>query len=205
MARIANLGSGNPEMNRDVIWRLWPDAEIVNIDGDPTTGAEVNCDLRQLTLDDGSFDGAFLSHVLEHFCEADGLKVLGEIWRILKVDGKAVVRVPDLRQACFSISIGKGLAVAYSSLAGPIRAMDVLFGLQQSVGEHPLMTHRWGFDQDSLQQVLTTVGFKTRVSVGRMEIIGEGFKNAGSSNQISSFNGASDRGLHRIVLPRHLD
>ena len=55
-------------------------------------GVDYNCDLRGLPFDAGMFDFVFASHVLEHIQE-DRLAI-GELYRILKPGGMAVLPVP---------------------------------------------------------------------------------------------------------------
>jgi SAM-dependent methyltransferase len=56
-------------------------------------GVDVVADMsRGLPFRDNSLDGIYAYHVLEHL--DDFLGIMGEIWRVLKHDGKAYVKVP---------------------------------------------------------------------------------------------------------------
>jgi predicted SAM-dependent methyltransferase len=48
-----------------------------------------------LPLQDASFDGVLLAHSLEHFDARQGLKLVKEIYRVLKPRGIAIISVPD--------------------------------------------------------------------------------------------------------------
>ena len=50
-----------------------------------------------LPFPEGSFDGAYNLGVLEHFTEAEILKILGQLHRVLKPEGKVVVFWPHAR------------------------------------------------------------------------------------------------------------
>jgi len=55
-------------------------------------GVDHNVDLQHLPFEDENYDFVFASHVLEHI--ADDAKAIGEIRRILKPDGIALLPVP---------------------------------------------------------------------------------------------------------------
>jgi len=70
-------------------------AKVIGLDYVPAHGADVLADFEfSLTLPFRSdvFDGAYLSHVLEHMREPVAL--LSEIWRVCKNNALVVVRVP---------------------------------------------------------------------------------------------------------------
>ena len=60
---------------------------------------DLRLDVTDLDLSDGSFDVIICSHVLEHV--ADDRRAMGELFRILAVDGWALVIVPVTRDATF--------------------------------------------------------------------------------------------------------
>lgn len=63
------------------------------VTGDLDPGAaELELDITDLTLPDGSFDAIICSHVLEHV-EADRV-AMRELWRVLSPGGWAIVMVP---------------------------------------------------------------------------------------------------------------
>lgn len=53
---------------------------------------DYKCDLSDIPVDNGTFDFIVCNHVLEHV-EDDG-KAINEIYRVLKVGGKALISVP---------------------------------------------------------------------------------------------------------------
>jgi predicted SAM-dependent methyltransferase len=85
--RYLNLGSGPRGLD---------DAHWVNVDGFPDRNVHFLIDIsRALPFPDGSFDGIFCEHVLEHFSLDDGLRISREIKRILRPGGIFRVIVPD--------------------------------------------------------------------------------------------------------------
>ena len=59
-------------------------------------GADIVSDLRKgIPLPEASVDQIYASHVLEHIPFKDQIKLLDEIYRVLKKNGKLSVNVPD--------------------------------------------------------------------------------------------------------------
>ena len=68
-----------------------PDVRYVTCDLDPA-GVDVGADITALPFADGSFDAIVCSHVLEHV--ADDRAAMGELRRVLRPGGWALVMVP---------------------------------------------------------------------------------------------------------------
>jgi SAM-dependent methyltransferase len=71
--------------------RQVPGLRYTTADLDPTVG-ELQLDITDMNLPDGSFDAILCSHVLEHV--EDDAAAMRELRRILKPDGWAIVMVP---------------------------------------------------------------------------------------------------------------
>ena len=54
--------------------------------------AKVKMDIHQMPFDDNSFDVVFCNHVMEHV--ADDHQAMGEILRVLKPGGWAIIQIP---------------------------------------------------------------------------------------------------------------
>lgn len=78
----------------------------INIDFSDTRsdGEPIKVDLKRDVLKDGlpyetcSIDEIRFSESLEHFCRFDGLKILKELFRVLKIGGKLDLTVPPALQ-----------------------------------------------------------------------------------------------------------
>jgi SAM-dependent methyltransferase len=71
----------------------------VNLDLQPCSPAVRKWDLqKELPFSDAFFDVVYHSHVLEHFCKREGLRLLGECRRVLKLGGIVRTAVPDLER-----------------------------------------------------------------------------------------------------------
>ena len=93
---------------------------------------------------------------------------LAEFLRVLKPDGYVVVTCPDLQSVCALIAEDKLTEAAYTSPAGPIAPLDILFGHRPAMAKGNLyMAHRCGFTQKVLNGTLQSSGFKTVASMTR--------------------------------------
>jgi predicted SAM-dependent methyltransferase len=82
-----NLGSG-PRGTDDLHW--------VNVDGFRDQNVHFLVDFgRPLPFPNGSFDGVFCEHVVEHFSLEEGERLAREVYKILRLGGCFRVVVPD--------------------------------------------------------------------------------------------------------------
>jgi hypothetical protein len=80
----------------------------------------------------------------------------------------SVVTCPDLQSVCKLIAEDKLTEAAYTSPAGPIAPIDILYGLRSSMAQGNLyMAHRCGFTQKVLTATLQAAGFKSVASMAR--------------------------------------
>ena len=109
-----------------------------------------------------SFDRIWSSHTLEHLYAYEVPSALAEFKRVLKPDGFALITSPDL-EAVASLILDSGLdKVAYTSPAGPITPLDMLFGHSASITRGQLyMAHKTGFTGASLGRRFVDAGFAT--------------------------------------------
>lgn len=71
----------------------------LNIDIDPGVHPDLIHDLYQpLPFDDSAFEEVLAQDVLEHFTPEDGQRLLTEIARVLQLNGRVTIRVPNVDQ-----------------------------------------------------------------------------------------------------------
>lgn len=117
---------------------------------------------------DASVDAIFSSHNIEHLYPHEVPVALGEFLRVLKPDGFAVITCPDLQSVCALVAEGKLLEPAYTSPAGPIAPIDILYGFRPSMANGNLyMAHRCGFTERVLSGTLQASGFKAVGTIAR--------------------------------------
>lgn len=164
-SRVLNVGGGNKGIAIPAYYTGW---DHLLLDIDPRGEPDVLCDARELdTLDAHQFDAIYCSHNLEHYYKHDGDSVLKGFLHVLKPDGFADIRVPDLG-AVMRAFVARGMDIEdilYVSPAGPIAIRDVIYGwaveIEQS-GED-FYAHKTGFTPTSLTECLVRAGFGTVV------------------------------------------
>jgi predicted SAM-dependent methyltransferase len=120
------------------------------------------------TVSSESVDAVFSSHNIEHLYPHEVPMALAEFLRVLKPDGIAVITCPDLQSVCKLIAEDKLTEAAYTSPAGPIAPIDILYGLRSSMAQGNLyMAHRCGFTQKVLSATLQASGFKSVATMSR--------------------------------------
>ena len=111
---------------------------------------------------DASVDALFSSHNIEHLYPHEVPVALAEFKRVLRPDGFVVITCPDLQSVCALVAQDKLLDPAYTSPAGPITPLDILYGHRPPMARGNLyMAHRCGFTQKVLSGTLQASGFAT--------------------------------------------
>jgi len=107
-----------------------------------------------------SVDAIFSSHNIEHLYPHEVGVALSEFLRVLKPNGFLVVTCPDLQSVCALVAEDKLLDAAYTSPAGPIAPLDILYGHRPPMAQGNLyMAHRCGFTEKVLIGTLRSSGF----------------------------------------------
>lgn len=115
-----------------------------------------------------SVDAVFSSHNIEHLYPHEVPIALSEFVRVLKPDGFAVITCPDLQAVAALIADDKLTEAAYTSPAGPIAPLDILYGHRAAMAQGNLfMAHRCGFTQKVLTSTLQASGFAQVASMKR--------------------------------------
>ncbi len=107
-----------------------------------------------------SVDAIFSSHNIEHLYPHEVPLALKEFMRVLKPDGFLAITCPDLQSVCQLVAQDKLTEAAYTSPAGPIAPLDILYGFRPSMARGNLfMAHRCGFTEKVLIATLKAAGF----------------------------------------------
>jgi len=159
--RVLNVGGGSKDIPLPPHYGGW---EHVLMDIDPKGQPDLVCDARELpALPAGQYDAIFCSHNLEHYYKHDGKKVLEGFLHVLKSDGFAEIRVPDISSVMKRV-VGSNLDiedVLYESPGGPIKVSDVIYGWAHQIETSGVdfYAHKTGFTVRSLQALLLRSGF----------------------------------------------
>jgi SAM-dependent methyltransferase len=168
--RVLNAGAGHisargvAPMFRNDGW------EEIRLDIDPSVHPSVVGSITEMKdFPADCFDAVWSSHTLEHLFAHDVPRALSECKRVLKPDGFAIFMCPDLESVAEHLAKYGLDHVAYTSAAGPITALDMLYGHQASVARGRFsMAHKTGFTAERLGNLLLDAGFPT-VNVRRDE------------------------------------
>jgi SAM-dependent methyltransferase len=184
-----NIGGGSKLLPTPSYFQGWRH-DLLDID--PSGGPDIVLDARQLHwLPAGTYDAVYCSHNLEHYHRHDGAKVVRGMLHVLKPDGFAEIRVPDIEIVLQRI-VQKNLDiddVLYQSVDGPILVRDVLWGYHVEIERsgHDFFAHHTGFSRKSLIRFMAENGFPV-AAVGngaQFEIIGYFFRTNPRPEQIS--------------------
>ena len=87
---------------------------------------------------------------------------------MLKPNGFFVATCPDLQSVCKLIAEDKLTDTAYTSPAGPIAPLDILYGHRPAMAKGNLyMAHRCGFTEKVLRGTLQSAGFSRVATMAR--------------------------------------
>lgn len=130
-------------------------------DIDPSVAPDIVGSIIDMSgIPSGSIDALYNSHVIEHLYPHEVPVALGEFHRVLKPEGFVVLGCPDLQSIAEQVAAGRLMEPAYQSGAGPIAAIDLLYGHRPSLAAGNLfMAHRTGFTAASIQQHFSVAGF----------------------------------------------
>lgn len=185
---VLNVGGGSKQIPIPDHYRGW---RHLMLDIDARGGPDIVCDARELTkLPGGQFDAVYCSHNLEHYHRHDGRKVLAGFIHVLKPDGFAEIRVPDLKSVMERV-VGAGMDVEdvlYQSPGGPILVRDVIYGWSKQIEQsgQDFYAHKTGFTAPSLREFLRQAGFATALVAERkdaFEVCAFAFKAEPTSEQ----------------------
>jgi SAM-dependent methyltransferase len=138
------------------IWRE------VRLDANPAVFPDIVGSMVAMEAVSANFaDAIYSSHNIEHLYAHEVDLAFAEFHRVLKTDGFLAVTCPDLQSVCAIVAEGKLHDAAYESPAGPISAIDMLYGHRPAMAQGNLyMAHRTGFTLDSLIKQLQLAGFR---------------------------------------------
>lgn len=160
--RVLNVGGGSKSIPIPSHYDGW---QHLLLDIDPRDRPDIVCDARKLdTLAAQQFDAIYCSHNLEHYYLHDALKVLRGFVHVLKPDGFAEIKVPDIATVMrhvveHEMDIDD---VLYVSPAGPIKVRDVVYGWQVEIERtgNDFYAHKNGFTWKSLMAIVQLAGFR---------------------------------------------
>ena len=163
MKSFLHVGCGPKRKDRTTKGFNSPDWSEIRLDIDASVQPDVIGTMTDMSaVASGSVDAVYSSHNIEHLYPHEVPLALAEFLRVLKPDGFFVVTCPDLQSVCASIAEDELTEAAYTSPAGPIAPLDILYGHRQAMAKGNLyMAHRCGFTQKVLSGTLQSCGFQS--------------------------------------------
>ena len=195
---VLNVGGGTKDIALPSHYKGW---RHLLLDVDPRGGVDIVCDARELlTKLPDQFDAVYCSHNLEHYFPHDSERVLRGFVHVLKPDGFAEIRVPDIRSVMRAM-IEQGLDiddVLYQSDVGPILVRDVIYGWHVEIERsgQDFYAHKTGFTARSLKAALHRTGFSHIALVppiGIHEVRVFGFKQEPTVARLSALGVPAER------------
>jgi len=161
LRRVLNVGCGHYSPHglhpafRDAAWKE------VRLDIDESVKPDIIGSITSMkAVANAEFDAIWSSHNLEHLYSHEIGRAVAEFRRVLKPDGFALITCPDLEAIAALVVKGRAEATAYQSPAGPITALDMLYGHSASIKRgNFFMAHNTGFTANRLGRLLVKGGF----------------------------------------------
>ena len=161
MKKLLHVGCGPKRKSQTTKEFNQAEWQEVRLDIDPAVQPDVIGTMTDMSaVESNSVDAVFSSHNIEHLYPHEVPVALAEFRRVLKEEGFIVITCPDLKSVCSLVAQDKLTEVAYTSPAGPISPIDILFGHRSALSQGNLyMAHRCGFTQKVLRNTLLAAGF----------------------------------------------
>jgi SAM-dependent methyltransferase len=165
--KLLNVGCG--PLGRAHGFAGFEDWDEVRLDIDPSVQPDVVGTMTDMSaVASASVDAIVSSHNIEHLYPHEVPQALAEFVRVLKDDGMVLMTCPDLQSVCARVAQGDLASPLYDSPAGPICALDILYGLRGAIAAgNVYMAHRCGFTLQVLGDTLQACGFLRTAGIVR--------------------------------------
>lgn len=169
MPNFLHVGCGPKRKDRTTRGFNTPEWTEIRLDIDASVQPDVIGTMTDMSaVATESVDAIYSSHNIEHLYPHEVPVALAEFLRVLRDDGFFVVTCPDLQSVCALIAEDKLTDAAYTSPAGPIAPLDILYGHRPAMAQGNLyMSHRCGFTQKVLSGTLQSCGFRSVATMAR--------------------------------------
>jgi SAM-dependent methyltransferase len=198
---VLNVGCGKTILSTQS--NYFEDWKEVRVDAFENDTADIITSIVNLEkIPNDSVDCVWASHVVEHNYWHDLAMVFNSIMRVLKEDGFAIIRVPDIGSISHMIEDSL-LEPLYETSGRTVSIIDMLYGHRgfvESWGDG--MCHKTGFTKKSMEQILSSLNIKSFIKNSDLEIIailckgeppqdiidGRDFLSTNNSNNLSDVN-----------------
>ena len=173
MKTLLHVGCG-PEDKSDNKGFNNDDWKEVRFDIDESVNPDIIGTLTDMNLvETSSVDAIYSAYNLDHIYAHEVPIALGEFYRVLKDDGIAFIRCPDIQSVCEAVVQDKLIDIFYETEDGQkISPLDILLGNREELASgNEYMAKKVGFTYSALDASFSAAGFKTRYG-GRIPKVG---------------------------------
>ncbi|GAA5233040.1 class I SAM-dependent methyltransferase [Verticiella sediminum] len=166
---LLHVGCGTAPRSRLPECFQSPEWTEIRLDIDASVNPDIVASLTDMrAVASATVDAIWSSHNIEHLEGFEVARSLDEFHRVLKPAGFTLLTLPDMKKVAALIAEDKSNEVVYTSPAGPITPLDMMFGHQASLAAGKrYMAHRTGFTATSIRNKLVEAGFsEVRVMQG---------------------------------------
>jgi hypothetical protein len=157
MKKLLHVGCGRKRS--DLLPGIFKEYEEIRLDIDLNVEPDICCSMTNIVSQNSTYDALFSQHNLEHLHSFDVLPALIEFKRVINDIGFVYIKVPNLEYVATLILEGKLMDTFYESEAGPITALDVIYGYRPMSYKNEFMFHKTGFTLDTLLKISQMAGF----------------------------------------------
>lgn len=137
---------------------------------------------KPLPLNDNAYDLIYMSHVLEHIPWYDTIKILKELYRILKKGGVIEIWVPDFEKAV-KVYLKQEIPDGWYMLNPDKNFMMWINGRTFAGHRGEYSWHRATFDTNHLRNCLEKAGFCEVGMLKKTRTVNHGYVNLGMSGK----------------------
>ncbi|MBV8465024.1 MAG: methyltransferase domain-containing protein [Burkholderiales bacterium] len=162
MKKLLHIGCGTDTIKDLAVSRFADEGwHEVRFDINPGVKPDIVGDMVDMNaVETGSMDAVYSAHNIEHVFPHQVLPVLKEFHRVLAPGGFLVITCPDIQTVAEHVAAGRLMEPLYVSPAGPISALDILYGHASYIGQgKTYMAHKCGFIYKVLADSLYEAGF----------------------------------------------
>ncbi len=153
------ISSASPErLHKSFVGEEW---HCVRMDPDGRANPDIQASiLNPVGIEPRTFDAIWCPHILQRYPAFEAVRALKNMHVALKDGGYIALSVPNAQTAAAYVANNKPSETLYSSPAGDVTPIDILYGFQKGISEGQRhLAHALGYTMEMLGQCMTSAGF----------------------------------------------
>lgn len=161
MPTFLHVGCGPKHKDKTVAGFQGDDWKEIRLDIDPSVEPDIVGSMLDMSaVKSASVDAVYSSHNIQHLYPHEIPVALQEFLRVLKPKGFLLLTCPDLQTVAKLVAEDKLTEEAYTSPAGPIAPIDMLYGYRPQLAAGNLnLANKCGFTLRVLIATIKVAGF----------------------------------------------